>query len=388
MSERKLRIWQDAGLIDDTVADRIRAWEAENSRSVGVWAMIGLGALTVGLGLILVIAANWDAIPGEVRLAIHFLVMALLSLFILWRASDAEPASDFLHDGLLLIAATLGLTFFAHLGQVYQTSSPLWQPLLAWLILFTPLLTLFGRGWSIATVWTVGILGTAIAHANEYQDVWMLGSYRTPLSHPRLYWGLIACPPMLLAALAAVMRGAGIRPGYWRMVEQLAIATILTALSIMITARGWNRPADYIATSIVIQSAALAGAAIVTLLARRSRSGRATAGILGVAALAHLSEIVMMHASDRPAQSWVNAILFVLLWGAVAGAASHAGWRRMFQFAIGVIAMRIIMLSFQLEDDLLGNGVSLILSGIFAMTVAWGAVKISKRFAPERRGEA
>ena len=39
-------------------------------------------------------------------------------------------------EALVFVAAALGLTFFGHLGQVYQTSSPLWQPLGAWLVLF------------------------------------------------------------------------------------------------------------------------------------------------------------------------------------------------------------------------------------------------------------
>lgn len=35
MSERKIKTWQDAGLIDADIAERIRAWEVENKRPWG-----------------------------------------------------------------------------------------------------------------------------------------------------------------------------------------------------------------------------------------------------------------------------------------------------------------------------------------------------------------
>lgn len=59
MSERKLRAWQEAGLIDTATADSIRAWEATHARTLGTWAIMALGALTIGLGVISVVAANW-----------------------------------------------------------------------------------------------------------------------------------------------------------------------------------------------------------------------------------------------------------------------------------------------------------------------------------------
>lgn len=89
-----------------------------------------------------------------------------------------------------------------------------------------------------------------------------------------------------------------------------------------------------------------------------------------------------------PLSAWIPAFFFLALWGAVAGGALYAGWRWVFQCAIGLIAVRIIILSFELSDDLLGSGASLIASGLFAIFVAWVSVKISRRYAPPREGEA
>jgi hypothetical protein len=189
---------------------------------------------------------------------------------------------------------------------------------------------------------------------------------------------------MAIAALAAILQRRSSRPDFWQLLEQLAIAAILTALSITVTTRGWSRPADYVAGSIIIQSVALAAAAIVLYRFRPTSSGRASAGVLGAAAIVHLVGILVPYSSGWTAHEWISAASFASLWSAVAYGALHAGSRWAFQGAIGLVAARVIILSFELSGDLLGSGVSLILSGMFAMAAAWATVRILKRFAPQK----
>lgn len=387
MSERQLRAWQDAGLIDAEMAGRIREWEAMHSRPLGLWAIIGLGALAIGLGIVSVVAANWDEIPGETRLAIHFGLMVGLA-GLLWRyLPDAAEKNVYFSDGLLFIVAVLGLSFFGHVGQVYQTPSPLWQPLLAWLVIFSPLLLLFGRGWPIAGLWLAGVLGAAWSHADEYGHAWMWGQHAPRPDHPTLYWGLIACPAMAVAAFAALMRDRSGRPGFWSLLEKLAIATILIGLSLVIIAGEWLRGTHDMIGSAAIQSLALIGAAAVIHAVRQTSSGQAAAGLLAVAALLNFAHPLLYSSDGSIRGPWISALFFLTLWGAVAAGALFARWRRFFQVAIALLALRIIILSFELNDDLLGSGAGLILSGAFAMAVAWVTVRISRRYAPVGRNE-
>lgn len=379
MSERKLRAWQAAGLIDADTASRICAWEAEHSRPIGVWAVVGLGALTIGLGLISLIAANWEAIPGATRLAIHMLLMIALATWIWWSLPKGHMPNQ-IHDALLFVAAILGLTFFGHLGQVYQTSSPLWQPLLAWLLLFSPLLLLFGRGWPVAGLWMAGLLGTMWAHADDNSHIWSLFGRTEP---PWIYWGLIACPPMLVAGASALLRGKSDRPAFWRLLEQMAVATIFIGISLVILLHGWDGDGSLRFGSALIQCIALLAAAAAIAYARHTPSGRATAALLLIAAALHLIQVLLPNGHGA-IRAWTSSLLFCLLWGAVAAASIHAGWRRLFQLGVTMVALRIIILSFELNDDLLGSGVGLILSGLFAMAVAWATIRLSRRYAPVR----
>src|SRR3546814_17244676 len=90
MSERKLNAWREAGLIDEATAQRIRAYEAEHARPLALWAAIGIGALAIGLGVISVIAANWEDVPGLVRLAVHLVLIGALAGFIMVRGERIE----------------------------------------------------------------------------------------------------------------------------------------------------------------------------------------------------------------------------------------------------------------------------------------------------------
>jgi uncharacterized membrane protein len=60
--EKKLARWQAAGLIDEATRTRITAFEHSEQHPVLLYTLGGLGALTLGTGIVSVVAANWDAI--------------------------------------------------------------------------------------------------------------------------------------------------------------------------------------------------------------------------------------------------------------------------------------------------------------------------------------
>ncbi len=69
-------------MIDASIAERIRAYEAEQEKSLGLrWPVllaISLGGLLVGAGVLLFVAAHWDTLSPPARFG---LVLALVALF-------------------------------------------------------------------------------------------------------------------------------------------------------------------------------------------------------------------------------------------------------------------------------------------------------------------
>src|SRR5687768_8317255 len=256
MNDRKLAAWQEAGLIDAQTAAAIGAYEASHARPVALWAVIGIGALTIGLGVISVVAANWEDVPGMVRLAIHLALMLGLGGWLAWRGETLERTQPWGFEAALFVLSVLGLAFFGHLGQVYQTSSPLWQPLAVWLALFGPLLLLRGQSWLTALL-LAGALGVACwDYAVGHYDLFYRGE-----TAPHAWIAFITALPVALAPLGAWMRERSDRRAFWKRLEQLALVYAVGGASLTCIAAGFGE-FDETAVSFASQSVR-AGVALI-----------------------------------------------------------------------------------------------------------------------------
>ncbi|MFM7349135.1 MAG: DUF2157 domain-containing protein [Erythrobacter sp.] len=376
MSARKIAEWHDAGLIDAATRDRLLAYEAGHNRPLLLWAVWGIGALAIGLGLISLIAANWEEIPGEVRLAVHLALIAAAVTTLFAREDRLAARSPWGVEALAFVAAALGLTFFGHLGQVYQTGSPLWQPLGAWLVLFAPLLLLTGRGWPTAALLALVAVWCAWDYATSRDGGAELAR--------QLWLATVLTAPVFLATLGAWARGRSVREDFWCDLEELAFAYAVACASGATVIAAWDGFGDrHVAgewASILLAAALAAVAGLGVALVRPGLSARLTGAVIAGAG-ATLPLAYLVSGNTVPA-----ALVFFALWGGIAAAALAASWRVVFQIAVGLIAVRLIILSFELAADLLMSGFGLILAGVMILAVSWIAVRVARRFAP-RKGE-
>ncbi|MEL6531168.1 MAG: DUF2157 domain-containing protein, partial [Pseudomonadota bacterium] len=362
MSTRKIDAWHEAGLIDDATRVRLIAYEDEHARPLALWAVFGIGALAIGLGLISVVAANWDDIPGQVRLAIHFILIigSLAALFL--RGDQLSTKSPWAVEALLFVAAALGLTFFGHLGQVYQTSSPLWEPLAIWLALFGPILLLMGRSWLTAAVLVGGSI-YCVWEFNYAQDE--LVRRVDGVSPPYFWMAAVTSLPVFYAPLGAWLRSRNDRTEFWYRLEQLGLTYAVVGGSVfcvMASVGAYSSGEEVLgAVSQFTRAIACVVAGLLVLVARPGPSGQMAGAIIMGAGLAIA---LAFGANDIDI---LAALLFMALWVGIAAAALRAGWRGVFQLAVAVIAFRLIILSFELASDLLLSGFGLILSGLLIL---------------------
>jgi hypothetical protein len=145
----------DAGVIDAVTAGRVRAYyeeEAAERATVPLFAV--LGAALVGLGIILLLAHNWEALsrPERAALSLGLLLFAqAIAGYVLWRRRGSVAWSE--GSALFLVLAS-GATV-ALLGQTYQVPGDLRGFLSQWLLLALPVPYLFmARG--AAALYLVG----------------------------------------------------------------------------------------------------------------------------------------------------------------------------------------------------------------------------------------
>lgn len=101
-----------------------------------------LGALALGLGVIFLIAANWDALGRFARLGLVALAISALTAVAAYFGPERA-----LSRAALLAAALMVGALLAVLGQTYHSGAGVEQLLLVWCVLILPWCWVAQRGW-------------------------------------------------------------------------------------------------------------------------------------------------------------------------------------------------------------------------------------------------
>ncbi|HEX9596729.1 MAG TPA: DUF2157 domain-containing protein [Anaerolineales bacterium] len=162
--ERYLERWLSEGVIDLFTAERIRVYEAQQERALGLrWPVllaIGLGGLLVGAGVLLFVAAHWDTLSPFERFG---LILALVALFHLGAAPAADRfpvLSTTLHAvGTICLGAGIFLAGqIFHLQEHWPGGVMLWA-IGAWV------------AWALLHDWPQGVLVALLA------PLWLSGEW-------------------------------------------------------------------------------------------------------------------------------------------------------------------------------------------------------------------
>jgi uncharacterized membrane protein len=142
------------GVITIDVAERIKlhylAAESKSNKLVLVFGI--LGALLTGLGIILIIAHNWDELSKTLKLFLAFLPLltgqALCAYALLKKPSWKEVSSVFV---FFSVAASISIV-----SQVYNIHGDLAGFILIWMILSIPLMYIMkARMVSLLVIWCI-----------------------------------------------------------------------------------------------------------------------------------------------------------------------------------------------------------------------------------------
>jgi uncharacterized membrane protein len=174
-----------AEVISPGTADHIRTYYKQKGQDSGskLFIVFGiLGAILVGLGLILIIAHNWDDLSKNIKVVIAYLplvIAQLLCVYSLLKRSDSsawrEASSAFL---VFAVGASISLV-----SQVYNIHGDLASFLFTWMLLCLPVIYLM-RSSVASLLYIVGI--TYYCCESNYFFSW--GRSHTEVYH---YWWML-----------------------------------------------------------------------------------------------------------------------------------------------------------------------------------------------------
>lgn len=359
----KLDEWQAAGLIDAAVAQAIRAHEDGHSRPLLLWAVAGLGVFALALGVVLLVSANWQDIPAWLKLAAHLLLTATAALA-LYRYDVRDRL--WLGEGALFMLAALVLAGIALHAQVYQLTDPLWRALASWALLMSPVILLFGRTRLTALGYAAMLVGLVAAYAAA--DTGLLGE------------NLAAALPVALVLAALALTGETRRPAFTQGLLEGGLLVTLGAASLVHILWVLDIDAEDIGENLARMPlvAVLATVACFFSFRRRpSEEARLLATILGGALVTVLMAVSIPH-DDGPFWRFFGLVSYLLLWLAIAVAATRAGWRGLFGVAIAALALRLFLVYFELFYSLAFTGLGFVIGGLLLIGLTWGSARIMR----------
>jgi uncharacterized membrane protein len=118
--EQYLEKWVASGVVDTATAERVRAFEASEEKPSGqrwqVLISLLLGAILLGAGVLLFVAAHWDQVSPMGRLALVVGMLAALHLCAVWAGARFPAMATALH-GVGTVAAGAAI---AMVGQIFN----------------------------------------------------------------------------------------------------------------------------------------------------------------------------------------------------------------------------------------------------------------------------
>jgi uncharacterized membrane protein len=352
--EQKLKRWTEARLVSPEQAERILAFEKERERPTLLYAVAGLAGLAVAIGLVSIVAANWDLIPGRMKLALDAVVVIGLGQALV-HLGTRQPA--WLEEAARVAYHGLVLASIALVGQVYQLGGNAAQALLAWSVLTFPLMAL-GRSARVGLLWLVGLQVTYFVGLSELAEG---GSRRADHALAAVYWAPLAALALgrtgwlrrLRSEYAEVLRAAA-----W--VELVLLSGVASLAFYDTLAQGERTPWLVVGVSLV----ATAGLCYQT---EPTPAGRAQRSLLAVAFAACHLPLFMPHGK------WplVAALAFIVVFAVVALAAHRKGRSKLLHLATAAIGLRLLVIYFEVFGTLLDTGFGLTLGGLLTLLVTW-----------------
>jgi uncharacterized membrane protein len=362
--QKQIQNWKDAGIISETQGSRI--WEYEENhkpKNLGAYSIIVLGAVVICIGIISLIAANWDEISGFYKLLIDFILLGSVA-YSIYRTVDLEK--KFISEILIVVFSLLCLGSIGLISQVFHTGGELYQALGFWCIIMLPIvLQSSGRFnkhfWLLSFLYSISLFVETNFYRSENDNEFAIFLM---LAIPSFLFLISKLLESTSNESLQVMGSAGI---FWGTVTMMIGSVFISFFD----GKMEFQKTGSLYAIIVFYILSL----LFTLYAETKEDNKKAAIFLagGIIYILYVSS----HIFDFHGK-FLDAVFFVLVWFSLAFYFNVSGSRKLFEFAITIIGLRFLVVYFELFASLALTGFGLIVSGIFIILACLGYIKYRK----------
>jgi uncharacterized membrane protein len=358
--KQQLDEWLVAELISPQQAKAIDQYES--SKPTRHWVLYGIlcvGVSVLAIGIISMIAANWSDISKSSKLLSALFILAVLALGLFKMYQENKPL--LFEVGLVLYSALI-LACIGLLSQVYQTGGDLYQALLFWLVLLSPLV-FFTKRAPLPHVWVMVLMGAVVAILEAKSRSWF-GRNNDDMMLVTFF-----VAPLVLAILARLSKVYMMQHAFASVFKFWSFMLACIAV-IIIDVNIWNGN-HYGNNSLTL--AVIGGISLLFLASVISDKSLSLLNKKLLIALAIIYFLGVLTSSIDIESSLVAAAFSIILCSISAVYFVLQGSRRIFNFFAIMITLRFLIVYFDAMGGLAYTGFGLIVSGgiILAAGFAW-----------------
>ena len=375
---RFLNAWVNAGLISaEQMKNIITYEEKKGSEGRSKWIMYGfvsLGICVISIGVISLIAANWEYIPGMVKLIFDFIILLAVA-YVIFRFRNTEK--DYVWDSLLTFFAFLCLASIALISQVYHTGGELWQALAFWLIITIPAVHMT-RKKLLPHIWILAFLFTLISWLLSDNSPWQLLTASVSDENEFMIFLTLPFLCLVLDIVFERFRSTGRYGEIFRIWSVLGGIFIAGAVDIYYSVLG-----DELVRNSLIPLYALAAVCIVLLftISKYSYKQKIIITIMTVLTAAVFIPYNYLNAeSYHLAADFIGAGFSMIIFLLFAMLFILNDRRKLFNLATLLIGLRFLIIYFQVFGGLAATGFGLIFSGLIIIGIAFLWFKKREKF--------
>lgn len=344
-----LEKWVNAGLISSDQQAKILDYENQNQSRYAYYGFLGLGAIAIAIGIISVIAFNWNHISDGVKLGADFVLLCLLGggIFVSFRAQK------------LAITQILNVVFFGFIlgsigliSQIFHTGGELYQALTLFLILTLPLMLILGKRLAVHLWYLIAVVAVIDYWSSFLSTVFIL----VPAIFATISLGFGLIKRFEVHSKAAMP---------WAVVFY-AIGTIVASGSILS-----EGDEAQLQTQLIALFSFVVPVALSFLYFRSQQRPIFKSIIFLVLALLFYTVFLWPQFAKVVASDFILALMFIIIWICFAFFALTIEQRRLFELCLIGVGIRFLVVYFQILGDLAITGFGLILSGLIILGCVW-----------------
>lgn len=366
---KKISEWQQAKLISASQGEAIAAYESRHKKPVLMYAMFFLSIFCIGLGIISLIASNWQEIPAAAKLVLDILLLGIVGAGLLRAIYNNK---DLQREILILLNALLILGSIGLVGQIYHLQPDGYKALLLWAGLSAPLLALTQKP-ILAIVWLPVFIVSLIDSLTHYQ--WFVSLY-TSLSQTFPFglavsfltlWAIVYYGLRLLIS----KRHSGIIRAN-RLWMSLSVVLLIFMMDFF---AGNMWVADLLTSYHNYSFNPLIIAIIILSLSGLSRyiyTTKQSYLIISILTTIFVFSFIyyFLPSNDTFIEIW-GFLLTLSCLSLVVAYGVRYNRNRVVNLATGLIALRIFIVYLQVFGSLLDTGIGLVVSGLVFLAIIW-----------------